>query len=45
MNKEFLEKIKECKTDEEVKELAERENMELTDEEAKSVAGGSRPPV
>lgn len=40
MNKAFLEKAKDCRTVEEVKALAEKENVELTDEELQEVAGG-----
>lgn len=43
MNKEFLEKAKDCKSIEEIKELAEKENIELTDEELEEIAGGIMP--
>lgn len=41
LTNEQIEKAKNCKTAEEVKALAEKEHMELTDEELKEIAGGS----
>jgi hypothetical protein len=40
-NPELQEKVKACKTPEEVLALAKEEGYELTDEELESVAGGS----
>ena len=37
---ELQEKLKECKTPEELIELAKREGYELTDEQIESISGG-----
>lgn len=43
MKEKFLEKVKDCHTAEQVKELAEREGVQLTDEMLQGVAGGFGP--
>lgn len=40
MTEQFFEKAKNCKTAEELKALAEKENVELTDDELNDIDGG-----
>ena len=40
LSPELIEKIRECKSMDELLKLAEEENIELTDEQLESVAGG-----